>query len=105
MSSDAMLGAALQLAAMVAVAGAYVATSRRHAVLRHPVAIFLAVMIVGVTVSLLGQLYRGGWDTLPAMARRSVVGSAGWGLVITLVAWPVLRFMTRRRGRRPSGYP
>ena len=101
MSSNALLSAAAPLSVMLAVAGAYVAASRRYSVVRHPAAIFLTILLVGVTVSVSGQVYRTGWTDVPAMTRRSLAGSAGWGLVITLVAWPVLRLVARH-SRRPD---
>jgi hypothetical protein len=51
------------------------------------VSVFVAVGIVGVVVAVLGELPFRGNTGVPAMLRRSAVGSFGWGVVIALVVW------------------
>jgi len=83
----ALVGASLMLLVM----GAYVLAARRVQVLFHPVAIILAVTGVGVLVSVLGELARNGWAGVPAMALRSSIGSAGWGVIFAGAVWGVRR--------------
>jgi len=92
MTAPAAFTAAVELALMLAVVGIYLLMARRFRVLWHPLSIVLAVGIVGVAVSVLGELlFRGGASAVPAMLRRSAVGSFGWGVVIAAVAWIVRR--------------
>jgi hypothetical protein len=94
--NKALLSALMQLAVMLAVAGGYFAASRRHRVLRHPIAIIVFVTLVSISVALTGAMYRGDWDAAPGMVRRSAIGGFGWGIVIAAVAWVVLRLADRR---------
>jgi len=96
MPSNALLNAVVQLAVMLAVGGSYFAASRRYPVLRHPLSIVVFVVLVGVTVSGAGAVYRFGWEAVPEMVRRSAVGSFGWGIIIAAFAWIVLRVVERR---------
>ena len=80
MRLNVLLAAVLQLAVMLAVAGGYFAASRRHRILQHPLSIILFVTCVGVAVAVAGAVYRFGWSAVPAMALRSAIGSAGWGV-------------------------
>lgn len=96
MSSSALVSAIVQLTVLLAVAGGYFWASRRHRVLEHPVSIVAFVTIVGVTVSVAGALYRIGWEAVSDMARRSAVGSFGWGVIIAVFAWIALRVVRRR---------
>ncbi len=80
---------------MLAVAAIYTLLARRFRLLWHPVAIFLAVGIVGVLVSVLGELLFGsGMAAVPGMARRSAIGGFGWGAVIAAAVWAVRRGYT-----------
>ena len=90
MSSNALLNAVVQLVVMLAVAGGYFAASRRYRVLQHPLSIVAFVMLVGVTVSVAGAAYRSDWGAVPAMVRRSAIGSFGWAS--SLLPWPGSRF-------------
>ena len=92
-----LLGAVLQLALMLAVAGGYFAASRRYRILQHPLSIVLFVTCVGLTVAVAGAVYRFGWSEVPAMARRSAIGAAGWGVIIAAAAWGVRRVFGRSR--------
>ena len=88
MTYQAAVGALAGLALMLTVVAAYVVLARRYRLLWHPLAIVAAVGIVGVVVSVLGELiFRGGWAGVPAMVRRSAVGGFGWGLIIAAVVW------------------
>lgn len=54
----------------------------------HPLSIVVAVLAIGAGVSLAGEvLFRGGAAAVPAMLRRSAIGSLGWGVVIAAVDW------------------
>ena len=97
MSSNAILSAVVQLAVMLAVAGGYFAASRRYPLLRHPISIAAFVMMVGITVSVAGAVYRFGWAAVPAMLQRAAIGSFGWGVIIAALSWGVLRVADRRR--------
>ena len=92
-----LLGAVLQLALMLAVAGGYFAASRRSRILQHPLSIILFVTCVGVVVAVAGAVYRFGWSAVPAMALRSAIASAGWGVIIAAAAWGVRRALARAR--------
>ena len=96
MTLHVMLSALVQLTVMLLVAGGYFLASRRYPILAHPIMIVLFVMFVGVSVATLGELSRDGWSGVPAMARRSAIGSAGWGVIIAGIYWGVHR---ARRGR------
>jgi hypothetical protein len=97
MKVTVVLTALAEAAAMLIVAGGYVAVSRGRSALRHPLSIFLYVLLVGVLVAVLGELYTGGWSGVPAMVRRAVIGSAGWGVVIAGGAWGFQRLVARWR--------
>jgi hypothetical protein len=97
MPLNVLLGAVLQLALMLAVAGSYFAASRRYPSLQHPLSIVLFVTGVGVTVAVAGAVYRFGWSAVPAMAGRSAIGAAGWGVIIAAAAWAVRRVFGRLR--------
>jgi uncharacterized membrane protein (DUF485 family) len=97
MPLDVLPGAVLQLAAMLAVAGGYFAASRRYRVLQHPLSIVLFVTCVGVVVAVAGAVYRVGWSAVPAMARRSAIGSAGWGVILAAAAWSVRWVLAKAR--------
>jgi hypothetical protein len=87
MTSHAVVGALVGLALMLAVIAAYVLLARRYRLLWHPLAVFAAVGIVGIVVSVMGELTFRGWAGVPAMVRRSAIGGFGWGLVIAAVVW------------------
>ena len=87
MTYQAAVGALGGLALMLAVVAAYVVLARRYRLLWHPLAIVAAVGIVGIVVSVLGELFRGGWAGVPEMLRRSAIGGFGWGLIIAAVVW------------------
>lgn len=87
MTYQAAVGALAGLALMLAVVAAYVVLAQRYRLLWHPLAIVAAVGIVGIVVSVLGELFRGGWAGVPAMLRRSAIGGFGWGLIIAAVVW------------------
>ena len=88
MTSQAAIGALVQLALMGAVVAAYVGLARRFRLLWNPLSIVSAVTIVGVIVAVLGELlFRGGWSGVPVMARRSAIGAFGWGVIIAAVVW------------------
>jgi len=97
MPPNVLLGAVLQLALMLAVAGGYYAASRRYRSLQHPLSIILFVTCVGMTVAIAGAVYRFGWSAVPAMAVRSAIGAAGWGVIIAIAAWGVRRVFGRLR--------
>src|SRR3954465_9856207 len=100
MTPHAALSAAVGLALMLLVAGAYVTLARRFRILWHPVSIVAAVTAVSVIVAVLGELlFRGGVTQLPAMMRRSAIGGLGWGVVIAASVW-----MGRRLFVRPAGH-
>ena len=98
MSANALISAVVQLAVMLAVAGGYFAASRRYRILQHPISIVVFVTMVAVTVASAGAVYRFGWESVPAMARRSAIGGFGWGVIIAAAAWGVQRMF----GRTPS---
>jgi len=88
MTAQAGFNALVELALMLTVIGVYVLLARRFRTLWHPLSIILAVGIVGVIVSVLGEwLFRGGGSAVPAMLRRSAIGSFGWGVVIAGIVW------------------
>lgn len=88
MTGKAILNAIIALALMGTVTTAYVAMARRHRYLWHPVAVFVAVVVVSVVVSVLGLLLFGsGWGGVPAMLKQSAIGGAGWGITIAAVVW------------------
>jgi len=62
MTTQAALTAFVELAMMLAVVAAYVVLARRFRLLWHPLSIVAAVVIVGVVVSVLGELlFNRGW--------------------------------------------
>ena len=88
MTSHAAVTALLQLLLMLSVVAAYVVAARRFPRLWHPLAIVLAVAVVGVAVSVAGvALFRPDATDVSDMLRRSLVGSVGWGLVIAAIVW------------------
>lgn len=92
-----LLNASIQFVLLVLVVSAYFVAARRSRVWRHPVTIAVVVTLIGVLVSVLGELRRGGWSGVPAMATRSFIGSAPWGVLIGLAVWLACRFFRRRR--------
>jgi hypothetical protein len=91
MTSQVAFNALVGLALMLAVITVYVILARRFRTLWHPLSIIAAVTIVGVVVSVTGELGRGGWAGVPDMLRRSAIGGLGWGVVIAVVVWAVQR--------------
>ncbi len=87
MTLHAALAAFVGLLVMFAVVAAYVVLARRFRILWHPLSIIVAVGIVGVVVSVLGELFRDGAAGVPAMVRRSAIGSFGWGAIIAVAVW------------------
>ena len=80
--------ALIGLALMLAVAATYIVLARRFRLLWHPLSIVAAVGTVSVVVAVLGELlFRGGWEGVPAMLRRSALGGLGWGVIIAVVVW------------------
>lgn len=95
-TAQAALNAFVELALMLAVIGVYVLLARRFRILWNPLAIVLAVGVVGVIVSVLGEwLFRGGASDVPAMLRRSAIGSVGWGIVIAAAVWVARRILLK----------
>jgi hypothetical protein len=90
------LNAVLQFLLLVLVVSGYVVAARRIRVLKRPLAVAIAVTLVGVLVSVLGEFRRGGWAGVPAMAGRSLIGSAWWGALIGAAVW-LACFVNRRR--------
>jgi hypothetical protein len=96
MTAQAGFNALVELALMLAVIGVYVLLARRFRILWHPLSVILAVGVVGVIVSVLGEwLFRGGVSAVPVMLRRSAVGSFGWGVIIAGVVWIGRRFLAK----------
>jgi hypothetical protein len=95
MSPDVLVGAIVQLAVMLAVAGGYFAASCRYRILQHPISIVLFVTMVSVTVAVAGAVYRFGWEAVPAMVLRSAIGGFGWGVIIAAAAWAGRRVLIR----------
>ena len=87
MTYQTAVTALVELALMLAVVAAYVGLARRYRPLWHPLSIVLAVGIVGIAVSVLGELFRGGWSGVPAMLRRSAIGGFGWGVIVAAAVW------------------
>src|SRR3954451_21319432 len=104
MNAPAAFNALVGLALMVAVIGIYLMLARRFRILWHPLAIVLAVGGVGVVVSVLGEFVFRGVSGVPAMLRRSAIGSFGWGVLIAGVVWTGRRVFVgagdSRSGRR-----
>jgi len=97
----AAVAALLELAVMLAVVAAYIALARRDRRLWHPLAIIFAGGIIGIAVSVLGELFRDGWSGVPFMLRRSAIGAFGWGVIIAGVVWVGRRlFVTRPKPER-----
>jgi hypothetical protein len=99
MTPPALLTAIAELALMLAVVVVYVLLARRVSTLWHPLSILVAVGIVGIAVSVLGELLFRGGAGVPAMMRRSAIGSFGWGAVIAIVVWVGRRLMAFGRSR------
>jgi hypothetical protein len=100
MTSQAAVTALVELALMLAVVVAYIVMARRFRMLWHPLSIVAAVVIVGVVVSVLGELlFNTGWAGVPAMARRSAIGAFGWGVIIAVVVWAGRRLVAVRMKR------
>ena len=99
MTSQSAVTALVELALMLAVVFGYVAMARRFRLLWHPLSIVAAVGIVGVVVSVLGELlFNTGWAGVPGMARRSAIGAFGWGVIIAVVVWAGRRLLGLRAG-------
>ena len=98
MTSQALLNAAISLALMLTVVGAYVWLARRFRRLWHPLSILLAVTFVSVVVTVLGEvlLQSNGAGAIAAL-RRSLVGGLGWGVVIAIAVWAARRLFAWRR--------
>jgi len=100
MTAQAVFGAFVGLALMLAVISAYLVLARRFRLLWHPLSIVVAVGTVSIVVAVLGELlFRGGWTGVPAMLRRSAIGGFGWGVIIALVVWAVRRVFPGRTKR------
>ena len=93
MTYQAAVTALVELVVMLAVIAAYMVLAQRHRRLWHPLSIVLAVGIVGIVVSLIGELFRGGWAGVPTMLVRSATGSFGWGVIIAGVVWIARRLL------------
>jgi hypothetical protein len=98
MSSHALLNAVGSLSLMLVVAGGYVWLARRLPRLWHPLSILLAVTLVSVVVTILGEvLFQSNGAGVIAALRRSLVGGLGWGAVIAIVVWGARRLFKWRR--------
>jgi len=96
MTLEAWFAALVGGSLLLLVVTAYLLASRRFRILLHPLTIVLAVAVVGVLVSVLGELiFRGGWREVPGIARRSAIGSTLWGLLIAGITWGVRRGLAR----------
>ena len=95
MTSQAALNALVELLVMLAVIVAYLLLARRFRMLAHPLAIFLAVGTVGVVVSVAVEAWLRGASGVPAMARRSAIGSFSWGVLIAALIWIGRRVFVR----------
>ena len=101
MTFQAALTAFVELALMLAVVAAYVVMARRFRLLWHPLSLVAAVGIVGVVISVLGELlFKSGWAGVPAMLRRSAIGSFGWGVIIAAGVWAGRRVFASWAGRQ-----
>lgn len=105
MSTAALVTAFVLLALMLAVIAAYLLLARRFRVLWHPLAVVLAVGLVGVTVSVLGEVLFRGTSGVPGMLQRSAIGSFGWGVVIAVAVWIARRVLLRFSGTAPAVRP
>ena len=76
-----------QAALLLLVAGGYLVLCRRFRVLTHPLAVATAVIVAGVSASIIGAAARSGWTEVPAVAWRSTVGSTLWGIFIGGAYW------------------
>jgi len=100
MTPEVAFNAFVGLALMLAVAAAYMLLARRFRLLWHPVVIVVAVTVVSVVVSVLGEtLFRDDWAGVPAIVRRSAIGGFGWGMVIAIVVWAGRRVFVWRKKR------
>jgi hypothetical protein len=96
MTPHAAINAVVSLALMLTVIVFYLVLARRFRILWNPLAIVVAVGTFGVVVSVLGEvLFRGSTADVPAMLRRSAIGSFGWGVVIASVVWIARRVFAR----------
>ena len=87
-TAQAAVGAIAQLMLMLGVVAAYVMLARRFRLLWHPISVLVAVGTVGVLYSALTTvLFGGGISAAPSMARRSVIGGFGWGVVVATMVW------------------
>ena len=100
MTFQAALTAFVELALMLAVVAAYVVMARRFRLLWHPLSLVAAVGIVGIVTSLLGELLFKSGAGLPAMLRRSAIGSFGWGVIIAAGVWAGRRVFASWAGRQ-----
>jgi len=105
MSTAALVNAVVSLALMLAVIAAYLLLARRFRVLWQPLAIVLAVGVVGVTVSVVGEVLFRGTSGVPGMLQRSAIGSFGWGVVIALAVWIARRVFLWFSGTTPAVRP
>ena len=102
MPTGSLVNAFVSLALMVAVMTAYLLLGRRFRVLWHPLAVVLAVGVVGVTVSVLGEVLFRGTSGVPGMLQRSAIGSFGWGVVIAFAVWIARRVFLWFSGTAPA---
>ena len=101
MTFHAALTAFVELALMLAVVAAYVVMARRFRLLWHPLSLVAAVGIVGVVISVLGELlFKSGWAGVPAMLRRAAIGGFGWGVIIAAGVWAGRRVFASWAGRQ-----
>lgn len=72
-----------------------VAVAQQHRRLRHPISIFVAVVVMSVVVSVVGVvLFESGWAGALAMLQQSAIGGVGWGVTTAALVW-VSRFAYR----------
>jgi hypothetical protein len=93
---QAAVTALIGLAVMLALVATYATLARRHRFLWHPLSIVFVVAIVGIVVSVVGELFRGGGSGVPVMLRRSAIGSFGWAVIIAIAVWLVRRIFVSR---------
>ena len=104
MTFQAALTAFVELALMLAVVAAYVVMARRFRLLWHPLSLVAAVGIVGVVISVLGELlFNSGGPGVPAMLRRSAIGGFAWGVIIAAVVWAGRRVFASWMKRQARG--
>ena len=96
MTGQAALTGAVELGAMAAVIAGYLVLARRFSLLWNPLVMATTVLVVGMVVAVLGELLFGnGVAGVPAMLRRSAIGSAGWGVIIAVIVWLGRRVFVR----------